>query len=307
MTAGGPDGSARFPGARMAAELSAGGTQAIRVAYLAEMRRKRIYGGVLLIVFVALMAAGFDLANGRNAGSFANGIGHIFDFPAEILTEAGAKLAQMPGHLVTYFPALIETVNIAAVSTLVGLVGGSLISVLATRGMALWPRAIPVFRRIMDFCRAIPEIVVALVLIYVLGGGPVPAMIAIALHTVGALGKLFSEVNENADLKPVEGLTSVGAGWIQRIWLGVVPQVAPNYLSYALLRFEINIRASAILGFVGAGGIGYELKNAISWGQGKYDNAAAVFLLLFLTIVVVDQLSSALRHHLTQGAGHGHD
>ena len=75
--------------------------------------------------------------------------------------------------------------------------------------------------------------------------------------------------------------------------LGVMPQVAPNWLSYALLRFEINIRASAILGFVGAGGIGYELKIAMSWGQGKYDEAAAIFILLFLTIVVVDQISSA--------------
>ena len=108
-------------------------------------------------------------------------------------------------------------------------------------------------------------------------------------------------MNENVDTKPIEGLASVGANWVQRMWYAVVPQVAPNYLSYALLRFEINIRASAILGFVGAGGIGYELKNAMSWGQGKYDEAAAIFLLLFLTIVLVDQLSSALRHTLTEG------
>jgi len=146
--------------------------------------------------------------------------------------------------------------------------------------------------------RAVPEIVIALVLIFVLGGGPIPAMIAIALHTVGALGKLFSEVNENADLKPVEGLQSVGAGWMQRMWIGIIPQVAPNFLSYALLRFEINIRASAILGFVGAGGIGYDLRNAISWGQGKYDEAAAIFLLLFLAIVLVDQFSSMMRNKL---------
>lgn len=86
------------------------------------------------------------------------------------------------------------------------------------------------------------------------------------------------------------------------MWLGVIPQVAPNYLSYALLRFEINIRASAILGFVGAGGIGYDLRNTMSWGQGKFDEAAAIFLLLFLTIIVVDQLSSALRNRLTHGA-----
>ena len=154
----------------------------------------------------------------------------------------------------------------------------------------------------MDIMRAVPEIVIALVLIFVMGGGPVPAMIAIAFHTSGALGKLFSEVSENADLKPVEGLASVGANWSQRMLLGVLPQVAPNYLSYALLRFEINIRASAILGFVGAGGIGYELKNAMSWGQGKFDEAAAIFLLLFGTIVVFDQLSSVVRNRLTIGA-----
>jgi len=141
------------------------------------------------------------------------------------------------------------------------------------------------------------------VLIFVLGGGPVPAMIAIALHTCGALGKLFSEVNENASLKPVEGLQSVGATWLQRMTLGVIPQVAPNYLSYTLLRFEINIRASAILGFVGAGGIGYELKNAMTWGQGKFDEAAAIFILLFGTIVLFDQLSSHYRNLLTNGAG----
>jgi len=108
-------------------------------------------------------------------------------------------------------------------------------------------------------------------------------------------------VNENASLKPVEGLQSVGATWGQQMWLGVMPQVAPNYLSYALLRFEINIRASAILGFVGSGGIGYDLKNAFSWGQGRYDAVAAIFLLLFLTIVFFDQLSGRYRNKLIGG------
>ena len=163
------------------------------------------------------------------------------------------------------------------------------------------PRLVPLFRRLMDITRAIPDIVIALLLIFVLGGGPVPAALAISFHTAGALGKMFSEVAENASLAPVEGLESVGANWVQRMVLGVLPQVAPNWLSYAALRFEINIRASAILGFVGAGGIGYELRNAISWGQGRYDAAAAVFLLLFLTIVAVDQASSAIRNRLAGG------
>lgn len=277
-------------------------TADIRAQYSEMTQRKRLYGGIILVVFVALMMAGFRTADGRNAGSFYDGITHVFDYPSEVLAEASEKAAELPGHLVNFFPALIETLNIAAASTLVGLVFGILLSLLSTRGMAPWPRLIPLFRRIMDICRAIPEIVIALVLIFLLGGGPVPAMIAIAIHTAGALGKLFSEVNENASLKPVEGLESVGGSWGQRMWLGVIPQVGPNYVSYALLRFEINIRASAILGFVGAGGIGYELKNAMSWGQGRYDEAAAIFLLLFVTIVVVDQISSGMRDRLINGA-----
>ena len=108
-------------------------------------------------------------------------------------------------------------------------------------------------------------------------------------------------VNENADPRPVEGLASVGAGWVQRMWFAVVPQVAPNWLSYALLRLEINVRASAILGFVGAGGIGYDLKVAIGWGQGRYDAAAAIFVLLVLSIVVIDQSSERLRNRLIRG------
>ena len=286
------------------ADLTAGADrlEAIRQSYSALTRRKRVYGGILLALFVALMAAGFNTADSRNAGGFWDGLAHVFDYPAEVLSEASEKAALLPGHLVHFIPSLIETLNIAAASTLLGAVVGTLLSLLSTRGMARWPALIPLFRRIMDICRAIPEIVVALVLIFILGGGPVPAMIAIALHTAGALGKLFSEVNENASLKPIEGLQSVGANWGQRMYLGVIPQVGPNYVSYALLRFEINIRASAILGFVGAGGIGYDLRNAMSWGQGRYDEAAAIFLLLFLTIVVVDQLSGYFRDRLTHGA-----
>ncbi|WP_323781318.1 phosphonate ABC transporter, permease protein PhnE [Thalassovita sp.] len=273
----------------------------IRSSYMDMTRKKRAYNAIMLAIFVALMAAGFVTADDRNAGGFWDGLHQLFDFPAEVLGEASGKLTEMPAHFVKFFPSLIETINIAGAATLVGAIIAIFLSLLATNGLARWPRLIPVFRRMMDIMRAIPEIVIALVLIFVLGGGPVPAMIAIAFHTSGALGKLFSEVNENASLKPVEGLQSVGASWSQRMVLGVIPQVSPNYLSYALLRFEINIRASAILGFVGAGGIGYDLKNAMSWGQGQYDEAAAIFLLLFGAIVVVDQISSILRHRLTYG------
>ena len=273
-----------------------------REAYLEMVRRKRMYGGILLLVFVALMAAGWSVAEDRNAGGFLNGLHQVFDFPSEVLAEAWDKRALLPAIFIEHVPALIETLNIAAVATLLGALAAMVLALLATRGLARWPRLIPVFRRTMDALRAVPEIVIALVLIYILGGGPVPAVIAIALHTGGALGKLFSEVAENADLKPVEGLQSVGATWSQRMWLGVIPQVAPNWLSYALLRFEINVRASAILGFVGEGGIGHDLKLAMQWGQGRYDQVVAIFLLLFLAIVVIDRVSDHYRHKLVKGA-----
>jgi phosphonate transport system permease protein len=270
-------------------------------AYLDMVRRKRMYGGILLVLFVALLASGWMLADHRNAGGFWNGLPQTLDFPAEVLSEAWANRANLPGLFWDHVPALIETLNIAAVATLIGALMAASLSLLATRGLARWPRLIPVFRRTMDALRAIPEIVIALVLIFILGGGPVPAVIAIALHTGGALGKLFSEVAENADLKPVEGLSSVGATWGQKMWLGVIPQVAPNWVSYALLRFEINVRASAILGFVGEGGIGHDLKLAMQWGQGRYDEVVAIFLLLFLAIVVIDRVSDSYRHRLVGG------
>lgn len=272
-----------------------------REGYLDMVRRKRMYGGILLVFFISVMASGWMVSEDRNAGDFWPGLPQVFDFPAEVLSEAWTNRANIPGLLWEFAPALIETINIAAVATLIGAIAAMALSLLATRGLARWPRMIPVFRRSMDALRAIPEIVIALMLIYILGGGPVPAVIAIALHTGGALGKLFSEVAENADTKPVEGLASVGANWSQRMWLGVIPQVAPNWLSYALLRFEINVRASAILGFVGEGGIGSDLKVAMQWGQGRYDEVVAIFLLLFITIVVIDQVSDHYRHKLVKG------
>lgn len=274
-------------------------------AYLQMVRRKRLYGTILLVLMVALLASGFRMAESRNAGGFLNGLPMLGAFPSEVLSEGWRDRANLPGLMAHFLPSLIETLNIAAVSTLIGGLCAAILACLSTRGLAPWPRLTPLFRRTMDALRALPDVVIALVLIFVLGGGPIPAVVAIALHTAGALGKLFSEAAENADLKPVEGLTSVGATWGQRIWLGIIPQVAPNWMSYGLMRFEINVRASAILGFVGQGGIGYDLKLAMQWGQGRYDQVVAIFIILFLTIVAIDRFSDAMRQRLTKGARHG--
>ncbi|MGV1862924.1 PhnE/PtxC family ABC transporter permease, partial [Rhizobium rhizogenes] len=153
-----------------------------------------------------------------------------------------------------------------------------------------------VTKRVMEFLRAFPEIVIAGLFSAILSIGPIAAIIAVGLHTIGALGKLFYEVVENIDMKPDEGMKAVGASWTERVRFGALPQVMPNFMSYALLRLEINVRASTIIGAVGGGGIGEELKLSISRGFGA--KTVALVLLLFITIIAVDQFSAWLRRRL---------
>ena len=265
----------------------------------AEERRRRLYTGIGVIVLVAVLASGYDLANRMNSGSFLAGMGQFFDYPGEIVIEAWEAGPAFLGLLVRFLPALLETLNIALTATLLGGALAMVFAFVSTRMLDVPGWVVTPVRRVMDVMRAFPELIIALFLIFVLGTSPVPAMIAVAFHTAGALGKLFSEVVENVDPKPVEGLKATGAGWTSRIRWAVLPAVAPNFLSYFLLRLEINVRASAILGFVGAGGIGSELRRTIGWGQGAGDETAALFVLLFLTITVIDQISSVLRARLT--------
>lgn len=262
--------------------------------------RRRLYSIVVVVIVAAIIFSGYGQANSMNSGGFIQGLAKFFDYPSEIVIEAWESRGEFLGLMWRFMPALIETLNIAAVATILGGISALVFAFLGANNLDVWPRATPVARRMMDIMRAFPELIIALFLIFVLGTSPVPAMIAVAFHTAGALGKQFSEVNENIDRKAIEGLEACGASWLQRMKFAVIPQVLPNYLSYFMLRLEINVRASAILGFVGAGGIGTELRRTIGWGQGTGDETAALFLLLILSIFVIDQASGYLRRRLIQ-------
>jgi phosphonate transport system permease protein len=277
-------------------------TDGIQLEIIAMEKRRMLYSTLGILLMAVVLASGYGLASSMNSGSFLNGLEKFFDYPGEIVREAWAAGNGFFLLVIQFIPALVETLNIAGAATLVG---GGLAVILAFLGSSNLgvkpPVVITIVRRMMDSMRAFPELIIALFLIFILGSSPVPAMIAVAFHTAGALGKLFSEVNENADADPVEGLESCGANWLQRMRFGVLPQVLPNFLSYFMLRFEINVRASAILGFVGAGGIGTELRRTIGWGKGAGDETAALFFLLILSIFVIDQISSFLRQRLVSG------
>jgi phosphonate transport system permease protein len=193
----------------------------------------------------------------------------------------------------TYLSLLWQTIEMAILSTALGFAAAFILSFLATRTFVGNPVVVFVTRRLLEFMRTIPQVVLAFILVWPFGIGPLAGILAIAVHTTGTLGKLFCELNENADLRPVDGIRSAGGSLLAQIRLAVVPQVLPGFLSYALLRFEINVRSSTIIGFVGAGGIGQELKRVI--GFNIYEEVSAIVILILLIVVAIDLMSEQIR------------
>ncbi|MEL6582953.1 MAG: phosphonate ABC transporter, permease protein PhnE [Pseudomonadota bacterium] len=193
-----------------------------------------------------------------------------------------------------YLILLWETILMAITATIIGTAVAFVLSFPAASNLAPNSWIYWVSRRFLEVCRGIPEILLALVFVFAIGIGPLAGVLAIAIHSAGALGKLFAEVNENASNRPIEGITAVGGTWPEKMLYGVAPQVMPNFFSYAMLRFEINVRASSIIGFVGAGGIGAELNRVISFYSD--DRVLAVLILVVLMVTVLDLISENIRH-----------
>jgi phosphonate transport system permease protein len=284
--------------------------------------RRRFYTIVGLILLTMAFIASVKYADDANAGHFFDRLPHLFDFLSWLIPKdwndvwralfdiasahdngseefnfaKGRIYVWGSFYIPEYFELMLITINVALVATIVGFICAVPLSFLAARNLtpSFLPRAAA--KRTCEFLRAFPELVIAGLFSAVLSVGPVAAIIAIGLHTIGALGKLFYEVVENIDMKQDEGIKSVGANWIERVRFAALPQVLPNFTSYMLLRLEINVRASTIIGAVGGGGIGDELRLSISRGFGA--KTLALLLLLFITIVAVDQFSAWLRRRL---------
>jgi phosphonate transport system permease protein len=284
--------------------------------------QRRLYTALSAILLLAVVSGSLWFANETNSGKFLDRLPYFFDFVGQLIPRDGMEiwraLFDLPSpyddgslkynypegrlyltesvYLPEYFYQMLVTVNIAIAATGIGVFFGFILSFLAARNMTPNPWIRGTARRLMELLRAFPEVVIAGFFLAILSLGPLPAVIAVAIHTVGALGKMFFEVIENADMKPDEGLKAVGANWVERSWFGMVPQVMPNFMSYFLLRLEINVRASTIIGAVGGGGIGELLR--LSIGQGHEAKTLAIIFLLLLTIIAVDQLSAWARRKL---------
>jgi phosphonate transport system permease protein len=207
----------------------------------------------------------------------------------------GADLGEWMWGIDLWAELLLDTVLIAYTGTVLGGVAALLLSFPAAATLAP-PWAVTLSRRVLEFARTVPTLVFALIFVYAFGLGPFAGVLAIALHTMGALGKLFAEVHENVDPRTPEAIRAAGGSWTQAMRFGVLPQSLPGVLSFGLLRFEINVREASVLGLVGAGGIGEELYLAVR--QFEYPDISAIILLILLTVAVIDQLCARLRHRI---------
>ena len=273
-------------------------------AWRAARRQKRVQallGGAILLACL-LAAAWVSEAHPATLWAGLPRIGEYFgrilpDLRRDALladSETEGSIAFWMYRLPEWSLLILETANMAALATLMGSAAALLLCFPAACSIAPSPLVFHLARRTLEALRTIPEIVYALIFVWAFGVGPLAGILAIALHSAGANGKLFAEAIENADLKAWDGVQSAGGSWVHACRFAVLPQVLPNILSYLLLRFEVNIRSASVIGFVGAGGVGEELYKVISFNY--YEEISAIVLLIILTVAAVDMLSERLRH-----------
>ncbi len=281
----------------------------VEAAFQAQRRSNRrhaaIAGAALIAcLFVSAWVAEASpqalLAGAPRVGDYLGKL--IPDLRAPVLfadTKTEGSVAYWMYRLDIWLWLLFETSQIAALATLLGTIGALILCFPAASNLAPNRAIYIAARRVLELFRCVPDIVYALILVWTFGVGPLAGILAIALHTTGALGKLFAEAAENADMRPWEGMRAVGANWPECVRFAIVPQVLPNILSYVLLRFETNIRGATVIGFVGAGGIGQELYSVISFNY--YQEIGAIIVLVVLAVSTIDLLSERVRSRAISG------
>ena len=274
------------------------------VEYAAYRRRWIAFFGIGAVLFLGMFVGSVFIADFSLLKLF-DGFPRMADFIMRTFphldlsnlagpaTESGT-LSYWFYDWTSWVALLWESIEMAILATALGGAAAFFLSFIAARNLGA-NRWLSVFvRRVLEVFRTLPDIIVALVFVQAFGPGAAAGVLAIALHTTGALGKLMSEVHENIDMKPMEGVRASGGNWFHAIRFGAMPQILPNFFSYALLRLEINIAAASAVGYVGAGGIGQELVVAIE--NLRFDDALAIIVMIIALIFVIDLTSERLRH-----------
>ena len=189
--------------------------------------------------------------------------------------------------------AMLETIEIAFLGTFIAIVLSIPLGLFSARNLAPNYFVYLICKTIVIFFRAIPEFIIAMILVIAIGFGAMPGVLALGLHTMGFLAKFYAEDIEHINNGPIDALKSSGASKSQIISFGVIPQILPSFVANNLYILDRNVRMATMLGIVGAGGIGYELQS--SFRMFEYERVSAIIILIFITIFVIDHLSSLIR------------
>lgn len=266
--------------------------------HVARRRRQSLLVVVILAILMAMAArvGEVDLSNlFDNISNFTSYFSRII--PKLSVSRFSADVADWYWNVFGWLKLLFDTILIAYLGTLIGAGGAMAIAFLAAANLAPNATLRWVIKRIFEFCRTVPDLVFALMFVSAFGLGPLAGILAIAIHTFGALGKLFTEAVENIDMKPVDGVRSTGSRFSDVVRFGALPQVVSTFASYALLRFEINVRSGSVVGMVGAGGIGQDLFVAIR--KFYYTDVSAILLMIMVAVVIIDPVTERIRHRLS--------
>lgn len=281
-------------------------TTATLMSDITRARREKnikLFAGFGVLIVLAFVSAEATRTSLGSILDFFPGFSRYLDRVIPTLTWAslGDDLTQWFWRLRIWLRLLVDTLAIAFLATVLAIPFTLLLCFPASYNLNRNYWVYFFCRRILEVARSVPDLVYALIFVFAFGLGPLAGILAILIHTVGALGKLFSEVNENVDLKSLEGVQATGANWWEVMIHGVLPQVLPNYLSYLLLRFEINVRGAAIIGIVGAGGIGQELMGAVR--MFAMHEISAIVILIMLLVSIIDMSCEKVRLRIIQ-VGH---
>jgi phosphonate transport system permease protein len=284
----------------MASQTSTAAVARFEEEFARLRRRQRLQLLAFGAIFIVLCQLAADVSNFRLDRLIA-GLPRIGEYIGKTIPEI--RLDTLPGDIAYWYYGffkwlglLFDTLLIALMALIFGSLGGFLLCFPASRNLAGHFAIYFVFRRLAEIARTVPEIVHALIFVVAFGIGPFAGFLALTIHTIGAMGKLYAEANENIDERQLEGVRAAGGNWFEVIRFAVLPQVLPNFTTYTLWRLELNIRSAAIVGFVGAGGIGQELYHAISFNY--YEDVSAIVLMVVATIMVIDLICEQLRHRL---------
>lgn len=245
--------------------------------------------GLLAFAAVTWWAASEELGIGFDIGEVVEGLGRGAERLAEFWPPNWGFIGE------TLRP-MAETLQMAVIASAIGCTAALPLSFVASRVTTPNVAAYLTDRWVLNVIRSLPDVLLALVFVAALGIGPLPGIAALVLFNVGVVAKLLSETIDGVDPGPIEAARATGANRTQTVVTGVLPQVLPHYVAYSLYVFELNVRASAVLGIVGAGGIGRVLEAQRRFFA--YDNVMVVLIELFVLVVVIEVISVRLRRRL---------